>query len=80
MRFYSQKVRAHTLQFFFEKDSQQKNEDKFSEEGLKQRLAILIGKKNLSIYVGASDEMYDFIIYCISYGIFIRIKRDMVSL
>ena len=71
MRFYSQKVRAHTLQFFFEKDSQQKNEDKFSEEGLKQRLAILIGKKNLSIDVGASDEMYDFIINCISYGIFI---------
>ena len=48
-----------------------KIENEFSEEGLKQRLAILGGKKDLSIEVIASQEMYDFIQYCISYGIYI---------
>lgn len=49
---------------------EQKKEDKldFSPEGLKQRLAYLIGKRNISIDAAASDEFYDFIIYCLSYG------------
>ena len=48
----------------------------YSENGLKQRLSVLIGEKNLSVEVVASKEMYDFIIYCISYGIFIGKQND----
>ena len=55
----------------YAKDRPQKYEEKYTEEGVKQRLAMLIGRKNLSIDFGASEEMYDFIQYCISYGIFI---------
>ena len=40
----------------------------FTEEGLKYRLAILLGKLNISLDAGASDHMYDFITFCIAYG------------
>ena len=51
----------------------------FSEEGLRQRLAILLGKRNISLDTGASDEFYDFIIYCISYGASIHVEKDCVE-
>ena len=44
----------------------------YSEDGIKSHLCLLIAQKNISIDIGASKEMYDFIIYCISYGIFIH--------
>ena len=55
-----------------------KNELKidFSDSGLKQRLAILLAQKNISIDAGASDEMYNFIIYCISYGMSYNNKEN----
>lgn len=70
------KKTENTLLNYFEKDESKKQEDIYCEEALKQRLAILTGKKNLSIETSASNEMYEFIIYCISYGIFIA-KKDV---
>ena len=37
----------------------------YLEEGIRSHLALLIGQKNISIEVGTSLEMYNFIIYCI---------------
>ena len=56
---------------FFHRKKKEEKCVMYSENGLKQRLSVLIGEKKLSVEVGASKEMYDFIIYCISYGIFI---------
>ena len=39
----------------------------------------LRGKKNLSIEFVASDEMYDFIQYCISYGVYISDKNRPIE-
>ena len=68
-----------TLHNFFQKDDKKKPDDIYCEEGVKHRLALLAGKKNLSITVCSSDEMYDFIIYCISYGVYISDKDKPIE-
>ena len=40
----------------------------YSAEGLKQRLAILIARRNISLDTAASDDFYDFILFCIAFG------------
>ena len=44
---------------------------KYSEEGVRSHLALLLGQKNISVDTGASEEMYTFMTYCIAYGVFI---------
>ena len=73
---YVLKKSETTLLNFFDKEKKQETSEIYSEDGLKHRLAILIGGKNLSVETGASKEFYDFIIYCISYGIYIGKKND----
>ena len=48
----------------------------YSELQLRSRFIYLIGKKNISIDAAASDEFYDFIIYCIAFGISIGNEED----
>ena len=43
----------------------------YSEEGVRNHLALLLGQKNISVDTGASEEMYSFITYCIAYGVYI---------
>ena len=40
---------------------------------------MLIGKKNISIDVAASDEFYDFMVFLIAYGTTLRAEADPVS-
>ena len=53
----------------------------FTEQGLKSKLVYLIGKKNISIDTAASDEFYDFITYCIAFGLSIQTSEqsDLLS-
>ena len=60
---------------YFHEEKNSENQE-YSEAGVRQRLAILVGQKNFSIEAAASIEMYNFIIYCISYGIFIGNRND----
>ena len=40
----------------------------YSAEELVERLVIFIGKKNISLTVGASEELYDLLVYCFACG------------
>ena len=66
----------NTLLQYYSPQVEQQNSTSFDEEGVKNHLAFLLGKKNISIDVGASDEFYNFIIYCIAYGIQIHPRSE----
>ena len=56
------------LQYYTPISKEEQQSTTLDEEGIRNHLAFLCGKKNISIDVGASKEFYDFIVYCIAYG------------
>lgn len=56
------------LQYYTPMTKEEEQSTTLDEDGIRNHLAFLLGKKNISIDIGASQEFYDFIIYCIAYG------------
>lgn len=71
--------RTKTMLDYFKRVEFKKNDLDLSEIGVKHRLAMLIGKKNISIDVAASDEFYDFMIFLIAYGATLSGEKDPIT-
>lgn len=56
---------------YFHKTVEVNKEEQFNKEALLYRLSLFLAQKNISTDTGASEEMYEFITYCIAYGVFI---------
>ena len=64
------------MNFYLPKNQKTSSGMEFTEEGLKGRFMYLIGKKNISIDTAASDEFYEFITYCIAFGMSIQTSSE----
>ena len=60
------------LQYYQPKTNEEKARETFDEEGVKKQLVYLIGRKNISVDAAASEEFYNFICYCIAYGMSLK--------
>ena len=67
-------VNESTIDNFFEKEVSTENES-ISIEDLITQLIVFIGKRNLSLECGASDDLYKLLTYCIAFGITLANKK-----
>jgi len=53
---------------FLKKPAEIIKKSEYSAEELVERLVIFIGRKNISLTIGASDELNDLLVYCFACG------------